>query len=170
MLAKIDRSSLFQTFKKELMEYTHTSRHCLPISRTTNFPEKMAPDQRIWIIEGQALLRSYDLAPPPSPVTKLNLRHTGRGGGVVEEPNHTTEWTILSVQDHEENKLGHVDVVIKRLTWQIAVERDRGGKSYATLNYWPIFQKIGVITFHDDVDANLFLFYFLHRVAWRGRR
>jgi hypothetical protein len=33
-----------------------------------------------WFIEGQAFLRSYDLAPrpPPSPFSKRDRRHTGR--------------------------------------------------------------------------------------------
>ncbi len=43
------------------------------------------------LTEGQAFWRSYDLAPrpppPPSPISKLDQRHTGRVVG--EEPNHT---------------------------------------------------------------------------------
>ncbi len=66
------------------------------------------PESIEWIIEGQALSRLCDLAPPPpfpSPVTEMDRQHPGGGGGVGEEPNHTTERAILSAQEHEENNL-----------------------------------------------------------------
>jgi hypothetical protein len=49
--------------------------------------------------------------PPPPPSVSSTDRKTvdlpmwEGGKGVGEEPNHTTERTILSAQDHEEKKL-----------------------------------------------------------------
>ncbi len=135
-----------------------------------NFPVKMAPDKNWMNYRGPASLAAvrFGSSPPPTPstVTELDRRHTGGGGWVGEEPNHTTEWTILSAQGPWP---GYVDVVIKSLTWQTAVKRDMGGKVTPPLNYCPISQKIYVIIFHDDVDAHLLLFYFLRRLALRCR-
>jgi hypothetical protein len=81
---------------------TSRRRLCRPLSFLRRIPESIE-----LFVKGQAFSRTYDLAPrptlppsSPSPVSKLDRRHTGKlrkrdslltegGKGVGEEPNHT---------------------------------------------------------------------------------
>ncbi len=88
---------------KVASSYIYILLQCCPLEEVGEVGYKDCTESVQWFIEAQASLRSYDMAPRPSPFSRqqvVSLSHSSyvspieltdiRGGGVGKEPNHMT--------------------------------------------------------------------------------